>query len=52
MQDYSYPSVYLSYLMFFLVLGLSIFFCIRSGKDGYWGKNSEDPKHRMMDEES
>jgi hypothetical protein len=51
-QDYSYPSVYFAYLMFFLVLGLSIYFCIHSRKDGYWGKDSEEVKYRMMDDEA
>lgn len=52
MSDYSYPSVFFSYFLFFLVMGVSLFFFVRSLKDGYWGERSEDVKFRMMDEES
>ena len=52
MTDYSYPGVFLSYLMFFMILGLSVFFCVRSRKDGYWSKEGEEIKRRMMDDES
>lgn len=48
MRDYVYPSVFLAYLMFFLCFAGAVFFLIRSRKDGYWGKESEDPKHRML----
>ncbi len=51
MQDYSYPSVFFSYFLFFLMLCVAVYFCIRSRKDGYWGKRGEDVKHRMMDDE-
>lgn len=52
MQDYSYPSVFLSYFMFLIIMGLSLFFLIRSWRHGYWGKQSEEVKYRMMDDES
>jgi len=52
MQDYSYPSVYLAYFLFFILLVLAVFFCVRSARHGYWGKNSEEAKYRMMDDES
>jgi len=52
MNDYSYPSVFFSYFLFFLVMGVSLYFFLRSIKDGYWGKESEEVKFRMMDEES
>lgn len=46
--DYVYPSIFLSYLLFFLCLGGAIFFFLRSLKDGYWGKHSEDIKYIML----
>jgi len=48
MGDYSYPSIFLSYLMFFLLAAGALYFLIRSGKDGYWGRHSEDVKYRML----
>lgn len=51
MQDYSYPSIFLSYLLFFICLAGAIFFFARSWSHGYLGKNSEDPKYRMMNDE-
>lgn len=47
-MDYMYPSVYLAYFLFLILTLLTLYFLIRSRKDGYWGKNSEEPKHRMM----
>jgi len=53
MSDYTYPSVFLAYLLFFLCLAGAIFFLIRSRHDGYWGSQSEEPKYRMLaDDES
>lgn len=52
MHDYVYPSVFLAYLMFFLFLAGAIFFLIRSRHDGYWGESSEDPKYRMLGDDS
>ena len=51
MQDYTYPSIYLSYLLFFLFLGGGIYFFIRSFRDGYWGARGEDVKYRMLQDE-
>jgi len=48
MHDYVYPSVFLAYLLFFLCLAGAIFFLVRSRRDGYWGKESEEPKYRML----
>jgi len=48
MTDYTYPSVYFSYFLFFLLAAGSVFFFIRSLKDGYLGKDSEEPKYRML----
>ena len=51
MQDYSYPSVYFSYFILFLFVAIALFFFVRSARHGYWGKNSEEVKLRMMDED-
>lgn len=51
-MDYSYPGVFLSYFMFFVLLCLAVYFCLKSRKDGYWSKEGEEIKYRMMDEES
>jgi hypothetical protein len=51
MGDYSYPSVFFCYLLFF-VLGLgALYFLIRSVSDGYWGKHGEDMKYRMLEDD-
>jgi len=47
-DDYVYPSVFLAYFMFFLFLVGAIFFLVKSLRHGYWGKQSEDPKYRML----
>jgi hypothetical protein len=46
-MDYTYPSIFFSNLMFFILLGGAVYFCIRTRK-GYWGPNSEEPKYRML----
>lgn len=51
MQDYVYPSIFLSYFLFFLFLAGGIFFFIRSLRDGYWGPRGEDPKYQMLKDE-
>ncbi len=51
MRDYVYPSVYFAYFFFAIAALLALFFFLRSFKDGYWGKNSEEAKHRMMRED-
>lgn len=51
MNDYVYPSIYFSYFLFFILLALAVFFFIRSFKDGYWGEDSEESKHRMLRED-
>ena len=40
MTDYTWPSVYFAYLFFF----------IRSWKDGYWSKQSEDIKYQVFED--
>lgn len=51
MTDYTYPSVYFAYLLFFLLAGGAAFFFLRSLKDGYLGSESEEPKFRMLQDE-
>ena len=48
MQDYVYPSIYFSYFLFALLAGGALYFFLRSLKGGYWGRNSEEPKFRML----
>lgn len=50
-MDYSYPSVYFSYSLFFLLMGGALYFFVRSFGQGYWGKESEDVKYRMLRDE-
>ena len=51
MNDYVYPSIFFSYSLFFLFVIGAAFFLMRSRKHGYWGKNSEDPKYRMLEDD-
>jgi hypothetical protein len=51
MIDYTYPSVYFAYLFFTLSVLLCLFFLVRSWKDGYWGKDGEEVKYQIFDEE-
>ena len=50
-MDYTYPSVFFAYLLFILVSAGSVYFFLRSRKDGYWGDSSEEPKYRMMQDD-
>jgi hypothetical protein len=50
-MDYSYPSIFFSYFLFFLLAFGALFFFIRSIKDGYWGRGSEEAKYRMLEDE-
>lgn len=51
-MDYTYPSVYFSYFFFLIVaLGALVFF-FRTRKDGYWGKDGEDVKYRMLKDDN
>lgn len=50
-MDYTYPSVYFSYFLFFFFLAGALFFFFRSIRDGYLGKGSEEPKYRMLEDE-
>lgn len=51
MQDYTYPSIYLSYLFFFLASIGAVYFFVRSYKDGYWGEKGEEAKYRMLNDD-
>jgi hypothetical protein len=50
-MDYTWPSVYFAYLFFFLMFALAVFFFIKTAKDGYWGKDGEDIKYRMLEDD-
>lgn len=52
MVDYSYPSVFFAYFVFFLLASGALFFFTRTIRDGYWGKDSEEIKYRMFDDEA
>lgn len=47
-NDYVYPSIYFAYFLFFILMVVALYFLIRSSKDGYWGKDSEAAKYRML----
>jgi hypothetical protein len=49
MHDYTWPSVYFSYLFFALSLGLAVFFFVRSLRDGYFGDEAEEAKYQVFD---
>ena len=51
MRDYTWPSVYFAYLFFALSAGLTVFFFVRSWKDGYWDEEGEDVKFQVFEEE-
>ena len=52
MSDVTYPSMYFSYFLFFLLAGGAAVFFLRSIKDGYLGSDSEEPKYRMLKDDS
>jgi hypothetical protein len=51
MGDYSYPSIFFSYFLFFVLGGGALYFLIRSVRDGYWGPKSEEIKYRMLEDD-
>jgi hypothetical protein len=51
MIDYVYPSIFFSYFFFFLLVGGGVFFFLRTIRQGYWGKDSEIAKERMLHDE-
>lgn len=50
MSDYVYPSIFFSYFLFAILVGLAVYFFVRTFKHGYWGRDSEAPKHRMLED--
>ena len=50
MSDYTWPSVYFAYFFFAICFLLALYFFVRSWKDGYWGRESEDVKYTVFDE--
>ena len=50
-MDYTYPSVYFAYFFFLIVASGALYFFLRTYRDGYWGKDSEDVKYRMLEDE-
>jgi len=52
MTDYTWPSVYFSYLFFAICLVVAVYFFFRSVKDGYWGRGSEEIKYTVFKEGS
>jgi hypothetical protein len=51
MHDYVYPSIFFSYSLFLLFVIGAAFFLVRSMKHGYWGKDSEEAKYRMLEDD-
>lgn len=52
MTDYAAPSMFFAnFLILLLVVGAAFFF-VRSLKDGYLGSSSEEPKYRMLEDDS
>ena len=50
MSDYTWPSVYFAYFFFAICFVLALYFFLRSWKDGYWSKQSEDVKYQVFEE--
>ena len=51
-MDYTYQSIYFAYLFFFLMFALAVYFFVKSARDGYWGKEGEDIKYRMLEDDA
>ena len=51
-QDYVYPSIYFSYFFFALMAAGAVYFFVKTWNHGYLGKNSEDPKYRMLEDDA
>jgi hypothetical protein len=50
-MDYMYPSIFFAYFLFFLLTLLTLYFFIRSIRQGYWGRDSEEPARRMLQDD-
>ncbi|MEQ1948244.1 MAG: hypothetical protein ABL995_13710 [Bryobacteraceae bacterium] len=51
-MDYMYPSMALAYGFFAVSVLLTLFFFIRSFKDGYWGRDAEDVKYQVFQDDA
>ena len=51
MDDYVYPSIYFAYFGFLILFVGAVFFFARSFKDGYWGRDGEEVKYVVFDDE-
>ena len=51
-MDYMYQSIFFAYFLFALLTVLTGYFFVKSVKHGDLGKNSEEPKYRMMQDEA
>jgi hypothetical protein len=51
MNDYSYPSIYFAYFVFFILFVGALFFFARSFRDGYWGRDGEEVKYVVFEDE-
>jgi hypothetical protein len=49
MTDYTWPSIFFSYLFFAICLFAAVYFFLRSWKDGYWGKQAEEVKYQVFE---
>ena len=50
-MDYMYPSIFFAYFLFLLLTLLTLYFLVRSFRQGYWGSQSEEPARRMMQDD-
>ena len=50
MNDHTSLSVYFAYLFFGICVAFGVYFFVRSFRDGYWGAQAEEIKHRMFDD--
>jgi hypothetical protein len=50
MTDYTWPSIYFSYLFFAICLFAALYFFLRSWHDGYWGKDAEEIKYIIFED--
>jgi hypothetical protein len=51
-MDFMYSSVYLAYGFFAGSVLLTLVFFIRSFKEGYWGRHSEDVKYQVFQDDA
>ena len=51
MNDYVYPSIYFAYFLFLILFIGALYFFARSFKDGYWGRDGEEVKYTVFEDE-